>query len=248
MAEHKLVIEGRKESTSAPPVPVKNERPRMERESEQDDISDKGGRRERSNLNRSVSRRAEIKKETFGDRVKHACLGERSLLEAIEDYIIEGLIPGAKALFFDTIFGSFESYLFGQASGRRIGGRSSQEAGYNYAKRYKLERERDGRDSRERRRDVGYIWEMIEPMSRSEANSVLADMRDRADKDEYCTVGDLMYYLGFKERDISDEPGSESQCWYLDDLRSDRAGIREVRGGYLLDLPKPRSVPRYSRY
>lgn len=246
MAEHKLVIEGRKESTSAPPVPVKNERPRMEREV--DDISEKSGRRERSDLNRSVSRRAEIKKETFGDRVKHACLGERSLVEAIEDYIIEGLIPGAKALFFDTIFGSFESYLFGQASGRRVGGRSSQEAGYNYAKRYKLDRERDGRDSRERRRDVGYIWEMIEPMSRSEANSVLADMRDRADKDEYCTVGDLMYYLGFKERDISDEPGSESQCWYLDDLRSDRAGIREVRGGYLLDLPKPRSVPRYSRY
>ena len=241
MAEHKLVIEGRKESSSAPPVPVKNERPRMEREA--DDISEKEGRRDRSNLNRSVSRRAEIKKETFGDRVRHACLGERSLLEAIEDYIIEGLIPGAKALFFDTIFGSFESYLFGQASGRRVGGRSSQEAGYNYAKRYKLDRER-----RERRRDVGYIWEMIEPMSRSEANSVLADMRDRADKDEYCTVGDLMYYLGFKERDISDEPGSESQCWYLDDLRSDRAGIREVRGGYLLDLPKPRSVPRYSRY
>lgn len=246
MAEHKLVIEGRKESSSAPPVPVKNERPRMEREV--DDISEKEGRRDRSNLNRSVSRRAEIKKETFGDRVRHACLGERSLLEAIEDYIIEGLIPGAKALFFDTIFGSFESYLFGQASGRRVGGRSSQEAGYNYAKRYKLDRERDSRDSRDRRRDVGYIWEMIEPMSRSEANSVLADMRDRADKDEYCTVGDLMYYLGFKERDISDEPGSESQCWYLDDLRSDRAGIREVRGGYLLDLPKPRSVPRYSRY
>lgn len=246
MAEHKLVIEGRKESSSAPPVPVKNERPRMEREA--DDISEKEGRRDRSNLNRSVSRRAEIKKETFGDRVRHACLGERSLLEAIEDYIIEGLIPGAKALFFDTIFGSFESYLFGQASGRRVGGRSSTEAGYNYAKRYKLDRERDSRDSRDRRRDVGYIWEMIEPMSRSEANSVLADMRDRADKDEYCTVGDLMYYLGFKERDISDEPGSESQCWYLDDLRSDRAGIREVRGGYLLDLPKPRSVPRYSRY
>lgn len=246
MAEHKLVIEGRKESSSAPPVPVKNERPRMEREV--DDISEKEGRRDRSNLNRSVNRRAEIKKETFGDRVKHACLGERSLLEAIEDYIIEGLIPGAKALFFDTIFGSFESYLFGQASGRRVGGRSSTEAGYNYAKRYKLDRERDSRDSRERRRDVGYIWEMIEPMSRSEANSVLADMRDRADKDEYCTVGDLMFYLGFKERDISDEPGSESQCWYLDDLRSDRAGIREVRGGYLLDLPKPRSVPRYSRY
>ena len=241
MADHKLVIGGHKESSSAPPVPVKNER-------EADDISEKEGRRERSDLNRSVSRRAEIKKETFGDRVKHACLGERSLVEAIEDYIIEGLIPGAKALFFDTIFGSFESYLFGQASGRRVGGRSSQEAGYNYAKRYKLDRERDSRDSRERRRDVGYIWEMIEPMSRSEANSVLADMRDRADKDEYCTVGDLMYYLGFKERDISDEPGSESQCWYLDDLRSDRAGIREVRGGYLLDLPKPRSVPRYSRY
>lgn len=246
MAEHKLVIEGRKESSSAPPVPVRNERPRMEREP--DDIPEKEGRRERSNLSRSVSRRAEIKKETFGDRVKHACLGERSLVEAIEDYIIEGLIPGAKALFFDTIFGSFESYLFGAASGRHVGGRSSQEAGYNYAKRYKLDRERDGRDSRERRRDVGYIWELIEPMSRSEANSVLADMRDRADKDEYCTVGDLMYYLGFKERDISDEPGSESQCWYLDDLRSDRAGIREVRGGYLLDLPKPRSVPRYSRY
>lgn len=247
MAEHKIIVGGQKESSSAPPVPVKNERPtRMEREV--DDISEKSGRRERSDLSRSVSRRAEIKKETFGDRVKHACLGERSLLEAIEDYIIEGLIPGAKALFFDTIFGSFESYLFGQASGRRVGGRSSQEAGYNYAKRYKLDRERDGRDSRDRRRDVGYIWELIEPMSRSEANSVLADMRDRADKDEYCTVGDLMYYLGFKERDISDEPGSESQCWYLDDLRSDRAGIREVRGGYLLDLPKPRSVPRYSRY
>lgn len=246
MAEHKIVVGGQKESSSAPPVPVRNERPRMEREAEQDDI--KEGRRERSNLSRSVSRRAEIKKETFGDRVKHACLGERSLVEAIEDYIIEGLIPGAKALFFDTIFGSFESYLFGQASGRRVGGRSSQEAGYNYAKRYKLDRERDSRDSRDRRRDVGYIWEMIEPMSRSEANSVLADMRDRADKDEYCTVGDLMFYLGFKERDISDEPGSESQCWYLDDLRSDRAGIREVRGGYLLDLPKPRSVPRYSRY
>ena len=247
MAEHKIVVGGQKESTSAPPVPVRNERPRMEREPE--DISEKSGRRERSDLNRSVSRRAEIKKETFGDRVKHACLGERSLLEAIEDYIIEGLIPGAKALFFDTIFGSFESYLFGQASGKRVGGRSSQEAGYNYAKRYKLERDRDDRDIRERRRrDVGYIWEMIEPMSRAEANSVLADMRDRADKDQYCTVGDLMYYLGFMERDISEEPGAESQCWYYEDLSSDRARIMQVRGGYLLDLPKPRTAPRYSRY
>lgn len=242
MAERKIVIEREKDDdiSKGPSVPISNPRETEKKE----DIPESRERRPRPT--RSSGERAEIKKETFGSKFKKAWFGGD--VENAGDYMIfEVGVPALKATLADMLNNGVQILLFGQADGKRSMGRSAAQAGYNAAYRVSREREREEDIRRSRRSsDVGPIWEQVEPMSKSFANSVLQDMRDRADRDDYCTVGDLLYYLGFKESDIKTE--DEEKCWYKEDLRSDMAGIMQVRGGWQLDLPRPRRNPDYRAY
>jgi hypothetical protein len=239
MAEHKIVIEGReKDISTGPAVPIK---PRMEREEERVERS-VPAKRERAEAVPVVKRKSEVKKETFGDRMHKAMFGEKTLLESIEDTIIEQWIPGIKMVLFDGIFAAGERFLFGQVSDRSRRRDSSRGDSYNTPYRLSRERERDRDRDRDRRNvDIGEIWENIDPpMSYNEALGVLEKMRERADRDDYVTVADLLIYEGFDKKIV--EWTDYGRGWYYEDLRSDKVDIAKVRGGYVLYLPRTRKV------
>lgn len=244
MAERKIVIEGReKDISTGPAVPIKT---RIEREEDKEERVERSvpAKRERTEAVPVVKRKSEVKKETFGDRMHKAWFGEKSLLESIEDTIVEQWIPGIKMVLFDGIFAAGEMFLFGQVSDRMRRRDSSRGGSYNSAYRLSRERERDRDRDRDRDRrnvDIGEIWENIDPpMTYNEALNVLEKMRERADRDDYVTVADLLIYEGFGKDVI--EWTDYGRGWYYEDLRSDKVDIAKVRGGYVLYLPRTRKV------
>lgn len=248
MAERTLIIEGReKDISTGPAVPISNShKTRIER-GEEDDIQETRPsapvKKERPKVESVVNRRSEIRKETFGSKLKRAWIGDKSFGEAAEDAVLDVWVPGIKATLFDGFFSAIEMILFGSVSGRRVGDRSARQAGYNAMYRGATrDRDRDRDDRVRRREDVGEIWENVDPpLSRQECLNVLSKMRERADVCEYATVADLLGFEGFEDKDISWT--DEDRCWYYEDLRSDRVEIVAVRGGYILSLPRPRKTP-----
>lgn len=246
MAERKLIIEGReKDISTGPAVPISNShKTRIERGEEMDIQETRPAvpeKRERPKVESVVSHR-EVRKETFGSKLKRAWIGDKSFGEAAEDAVLDVWVPGIKATLFDGFFSAVEMILFGSVSGRRVGDRSAKQAGYNAMYRGATrDRERE-RDDRKSRRDIGEIWENVDPpLSRDECMKILKKMRERADVCEYVTVADLLGYEGFEDKDI--QWTDEDNCWFYEDLRSDRVEIVAVRGGYILSLPRPRKTP-----
>lgn len=253
MAERKLVIE-REGRSSGPSVPIKGEKPHMERE--KDDYipeeayvkNEEPKKKPRPEVNSKVRERVGPKEDTFWSKTKRAMFGDPDEHLA-EKVWLEQVIPGAKALLFDSFFNGLEYFFFGESSGRRYSNRSAREAGYTGMYRRERSRDRDDRDRRDRdrrdrREEVGEIWENLSrPLSLSEVKSILEEMRDIADRSEYVQLDELLKMLGFKEDEI--EWTDAGRCWYYEDLRSDRAGYIAVRGGYQLDLPRPRATPGF---
>lgn len=249
MAERKLVIE-REGRSSGPSVPIKGEKPHMEREKddyipEEAYVKDEEPKKKpRPEVNSKVRERVGLKEDTFWSKTKRAMFGDPD--EHLAERVwLEQVIPGAKALLFDSFFNGLEYFFFGESSGRRYSNRSAREAGYTGMYRRERSRDRDDR-SRDRRdrEEVGEIWENLSrPLSLSEAKSILEEMRDIADRSEYVQLDELLKMLGFSKDEI--EWTDAGRCWYYEDLRSDRAGYVAIRGGYKLDLPRPRATPGF---
>lgn len=230
MAERTLTID---RSTSGPQVPISNShKSRGEKKEEPTDIIPKEAVRPKAKS--SLDHDNNIKKESKTEKLKKALFGES--VENVGDYMIfQVMIPALKATFADMIGNGIEVWLFGESSGRRRGpSRNSERAGYSGMYRRDSSREREDRDS-----DLGYVWEQVEPMSKSDCLTVLSDLKDYAFDNEYATVADLLDIMRMsKYAEFTDE----NKGWYAEDLKGNNATYRAVRGGYVLDLPRPRRV------
>lgn len=231
MADTKKVIIERR----GPNVPISNsdkarkevaleEEPKRERES-------------RPRPKAAVSSPSEIKKDSFWDKFKKAWFGE-NVENAGEFVIFEVGIPAMKATLSDMISNGMEVLLFGESSGRHSRGRSKESSGYTGM--YRRERERE-RDVREERRSYGYIWEQVEPRSQRDCMAIIAEMRDFAYDNEYVTVAELLDIM--RASNLA-EYTDENKGWYAEDLKGNACSCYAVRGGYLLDLPRPRAIRR----
>lgn len=231
MADTKKVIIER----HGPNVPISNsdkarkevaleEEPKRERES-------------RPRPKAAVSSPSEIKKDSFWDKFKKAWFGE-NVENAGEFVIFEVGIPAMKATLSDMISNGMEVLLFGESSGRHSRGRSKESSGYTGM--YRRERERE-RDVREERRSYGYIWEQVEPRSQRDCMAIIAEMRDFAYDNEYVTVAELLDIM--RASNLA-EYTDENKGWYAEDLKGNACSCYAVRGGYLLDLPRPRAIRR----
>jgi len=275
MAERKLIIEGRDPKRTGPSVPTKNEKPEEKKEYEAPVIEEETTKEAEkisatSPFGNDVfemikKQEEERKKETTRPKMvsvvdtptevakkdnslwaktKRAMFGDGGFGECAEKMWLEGFIPGFKAVMFDGLFGGLEMFFFGESSGRRYGGRSIREAGYSSM--YRRERVRD----RDRRRDDDDFyddedrepWERVKPMTYSNCKRVLKEMERRADDYDWATAEDLLIAMDYKGRIEFTEI---LKVWYPDDLR--KAIIREVRGGYILDMPRYRQNPDYDR-
>ena len=185
-----------------------------------------------------TSRAVEVKKDTFWDKFKKAWFGE-NVENAGEFMLFEIGIPAVKATLSDMISNGVEVLLFGESSGRHSRSRTKESSGYTGMYKRERDRERDARDVR--RSSTGYIWEQVEPMSQRDCLSVIAEMKDWAYDNEYVTVGELLDMM--KASNLADY-SDDNRGWYAEDLKGNACSCYAVRGGYLLDLPRPRSIRR----
>jgi hypothetical protein len=157
----------------------------------------------------------------------------------VGDYILTDVfIPAIKTLIVNIVEAGTNRVLFGGSIHRRtslgFGARSLRNTPYD-----RLSTDRDryyaGGDRRPMTREARARHDFDEVVleSRSEAIEVVETLADRIDRYRAATVADLYDLVGVT--------GSfADQRWGWTDLST--ADVRQVRGGFLLDLPQPEPI------
>lgn len=154
---------------------------------------------------------------------------------AVREAVFWGLVvPKIKDVVLESAWQSLQVVLFGESrSGRSIPGSGSQ---YRY-ERHNPDRvlSRDSRgEPMSRRARATHDFREILFDSRVQAEDVLDTLLAAIDQWDSVTVADL-YDAAGKEADFTD------QQWGWTSLRE--AAVRKVRGGYIIDAPRPMALP-----
>ena len=142
-----------------------------------------------------------------------------------EAVLMDVLIPSLKKLVSEGINTASDLLIYGEARGRS---RSDSKVSY---RRYYDDRYGDRRESESRSRGTRNRFDYDELVyeTRGEAETVLDKMQETLDRYQLVSVGDMYDFSGVSAPFTSHDYGWTS-------LRS--AGVRRVRDGYVLDLPK----------
>lgn len=157
--------------------------------------------------------------------------------------MLDVLIPAAKDAIADAFSQGIERMLFGEvrSSSRRGHGASrfgsTQYGHVSYNRPTALQgRREDPRDRMpSRRARANHDFDEIILSTRVEAEEVIDRLFDLVARYEQATVSDLYELVGVTG-DYTDEK------WGWTDIRG--AGVTRVKGGYLLDLPRPEPLDR----
>jgi hypothetical protein len=189
-------------------------------------------------LNKEVAPREPVEKIVEGKVVKSKQSlfkrMTRSLIaddaQSIGDFlIVDVVVPAIKNLIADTVKGGTDRVLFGQSRARRaigVGGESrSLRTRYDKYAEAGEPRRMMSRESRAR-----HDFDEVRLDDRAEAIEVVETLIARVEKFGAASVSDLYDLVGVT--------GSYAdQRWGWTDLRE--ADVRQSRGGWLLDLPRP---------
>lgn len=151
----------------------------------------------------------------------------------VRDYILgEVILPAVKNTIADIIKNATDLFLFGEVSGS--GRRSDNRTRYS---RGLSDRDYDDRDSGRRRRYSGSRryddFSDIVMSSRADALMVLNDLKDQIEDYGNATVANFLELVG-------EDPGHSDNKYGWTNL--DRAYVEAVRGGYIVELPRARSL------
>lgn len=167
------------------------------------------------------------RKKSRTDRFFHSIFADDA--DSVISYVVmDVLLPAFKSLLFDTVSQGFERALYGDS--RR--GSSSRPGGYTNYARVSTDRVRTPLTRQAR---ATHDFNDILIQSRVEAEQVIDGLITLIDQYGQATVSDLYDLVGL----TGDFPDS-AYGWKDGDLRS--AEVRSIRGGYLLDLPRPRAL------
>lgn len=178
------------------------------------------------------------RKKPLGKRFSETFFGgdARSVASFV---VLDVMIPAAKDMVADAVSQGVERTLFGEArsSSRRSASRygSGSPLGhvdYRSASGGRAPRREEARVPSRRARAAHDFDEIIIP-TRVEAEEVVDRMFDMLGRYDIVTVADLYDLVGITG-DYTDEK------WGWTELRG--AGVRRVRNGYLLDLPRPEHI------
>jgi hypothetical protein len=156
-------------------------------------------------------------------------------LHSVAAYLVEDvLLPAFKGLVSDVVSQGVDRLLYGEGS------RKSTRPGYtNYSKASASAAARTAPATEYRtisgRSRARHQFDEIVLPSRGEAEDVLDQLRELADKYEQATVNDLYDLVGLTGSFADDKWG-----WYFQDLK--HAGVKPIRGGYLLQLPRTQEL------
>lgn len=158
-------------------------------------------------------------------RLREAFLGDDAT--TVGTYILqEVIVPAAKNMLADAASQGAERMLFGDSRGRsKVSGRPSYTSYSSYSRQ---DRDRPRELSRKAR--AIHKFDEIILTDRGEAEEVLDRLVDLTHTYETASVADLYDLIGITS-DYTDDQ------WGWSDLRL--AQVARVRGGYLIDLPRP---------
>lgn len=183
------------------------------------------------------------RKKSLGKRFKEIFIGGESKIIRNKVWY-EILVPAAKDLFVDAVREAVELRVFGEArygSRRRTSsGRNNGSPNYvNYGGQYSQNTPRDRQHDLNEFRSVSHKtrashhFDEIILATRAEANEVLDTLFNLIAKYEVASVTDLYTMLNIT-------PEYTDNKWGWIDI--DGADVSQVRGGYLLNLPKPQPI------
>lgn len=195
------------------------------------------GKNEQKRVQRVVEGEVIRRKKPMSRRFKEVLLGGDS--RSVGEYVfLDILIPGIRDIISDVATTSIERMVYGGDAPRHHGRRPSQRGGglshVDYRGFSRNDRRDDRRPSRDDKRDhrrqtMNDLDEVI-LMTRVEAEETLSQMYDILEKFESVTVADLWEILGQSSQYTDNRYG------WTDLIGSN---VSRVRGGYLLDLPRP---------
>lgn len=166
------------------------------------------------------------KKKTLGKKISETFFGDD--IESVSSYIIyDVIIPAAKNMISDTVSNGIEMLLFGQIKGSRT--RRDKNKSYVSYNSYYQDRHKPSRTMSHRNRSMHNFDDIILE-SRGEAEEVLSHLVELTESYGMASVADLYDLVGVTSNFTDNKYG-----W--DNLGSGR--IVSVRGGYLLELPRP---------
>lgn len=172
-----------------------------------------------------IKNRPITRKKSLGKRITETFLGDT--LRNVVSYIVEDvLIPAAKNTFADMVHGGTERMIFGEDGNRNSHNRRDRGHSYvSYDSRFKSNDRVD--HSRNRAR---HIMDDIILKTRTEAEDVRDQLLDIIEEYGIVSVADF-----YKLVDIDANYTDTKYGWE----NLSRANVVPVRGGYLINLPKP---------
>lgn len=175
------------------------------------------------------------RKKPLGKRVVEVFIGGNA--NNVWSYVaFDVLIPAAKEMVSEAVSQGIERMLFGDSSSRRGGRSRGASPGYVSYNRFSNSTPPWKRDeprpqpSMSKRGRATHNFDEIILATRVEAEEVIDRLFDLISRYETATVSDLYEMVGVSG-DFTDEK------WGWTDLRG--ADVTRIRGGYLLDLPRP---------
>jgi hypothetical protein len=200
------------------------------KEREQEDST-----REDKKVDKVVTGGVTRRKQPLGKRLTETFVGGDA--KSVWGYVLfDVLVPAAKDMVADAGSQAIERFLFGETRagsrrpGARRGGSPNGYVSYNNFSRRDADRADPRNRDFSRRARSSHDFDEILLETRVEANEVIDKMFDLVSQYDQVTVADLYDLVGISA-------SFQDQKWGWTDIRG--AGATKVRGGYLLDLPRP---------
>lgn len=177
-----------------------------------------------------ISGTAKVQKKSGARKFMDNFISEDA--QSVKSYIIgDVLIPTAKKLFVDIVKDSIEMFVYGSSSQRGRSGSSNRRTDYVSYNRYS---DRDRRDDRySSRTRNAFSYDNIIYDTYGDAQAVIDEMLDTLDRYGVVTVADV-----FEASRLPAPYTANKYGWT--NIRN--SGIRRVRDGYVIDLPRALEV------
>lgn len=191
---------------------------------------------EKAPLEKVTTGKVVERKQPLGRRIMATFAGDDA--HSVGQFVLfDVIMPAVKSTITDVVSQGIERMLYGDArprSSRPIGTAYGAARQTSYNRPVARAAEPTRREFSQQARATHNFREIILE-TRGEAEMVLDTLRSAIDKYDMVQVSDLYAAVG-----ISGSWQDDKWGWF--DLRD--SGVRQVRGGYLLELPAPEEVSR----
>lgn len=197
------------------------------------------------NVKKVITGKVMTRKKPLSTKFAEMVMGEGNDINSVIGYVINDvLVPNAKSTISDMVSSGIEMLFFGTTSGKRnrsSGGRDRTRTSYSsYYKDDYRDRDRNRDRDKDRDRDIGrnrarHNFDDIVLETRGEAEEVLESLMELVDQYGVASVSDFYAMVDMTSNFTEQDYGWEN-------LTTHNTRIDRVRQGFIINLPRPKSI------